>query len=234
MGKVIFITGTDTGAGKTILTALLLTHLQGRSCVTWAMKPFCSGPRSDVDLLYKLQEGRLSKSLINPFYFKESVAPLVSARRHDRQIGLQEVVERIRVLESQSDVLLVEGVGGLLAPLGEGFTVADIIKVLNCSVVVVARNKLGVINHVLLTVHLLKTMEAARICVVLMGCKIRSLAVQTNRSIIEELLWPMKTFSLPFLGESSIKPLQTTVKKFEKKIKKTLARIVETVILTTL
>lgn len=234
MGKVIFVTGTDTGAGKTLLTALLLTHLQRRRSLTWAMKPFCSGPRSDVDLLYKLQEGRLSKSLINPFYFKEAVAPLVSARRHNRQISLQEVVERIRVLESQSDLLLVEGSGGLLVPLGEGYTVADIIKALDCSVVVAARNELGVINHVLLTIHSLKTLEAARISVVLMGCKIRSLAVQTNRSIIEEFLWPIKIFSLPFLGESSIELLPTIVKKLEKKIKKTLARIVRTVRLTTL
>ncbi len=234
MGKVIFITGTDTGAGKTLLTALLLTHLQRRRSVTWAMKPFCSGPRSDVDLLYKLQEGRLSKSLINPFYFKEAVAPLVAARRHDRQIGLQEVVERIRVLESQSDILLVEGSGGLLVPLGEGYAVADIIKALDCSVVVAARNKLGAINHVLLTVDSLKTRVAGRICVVLMGCKIRTLAAQTNRSLIEESLWPIETLRIPFLGESSIKLLPATLKRYEKKIKKTLARIVKAVTLTTL
>src|SRR5438477_7771150 len=82
--KIIFITGTDTGVGKTVLTACLLDHLLKSGVDAIAMKPFCSGNREDVELFQAIQEHRLSDAAINPFYFADPVAPLVAARKERR------------------------------------------------------------------------------------------------------------------------------------------------------
>ena len=78
-GKILFITGTDTGAGKTVLTALLLAHLRSQGVNALAMKPVCTGPRSDVRLLQSLQRGELSDDEMNPFWYQTPVAPIVAA-----------------------------------------------------------------------------------------------------------------------------------------------------------
>src|ERR1044071_5568543 len=113
-GKIIFVTGTDTGVGKTVFTGLLLHHLLKNGRDALAMKPFCSGDRGDVKLLRAMQNGKLTEDEINPFYFREPVAPLVASRQNSRLISLEEVVRRIREIAARCDILLVEGAGGLL------------------------------------------------------------------------------------------------------------------------
>ena len=78
--RIIFITGTDTGVGKTLLTGLLLHHLRQSGCHALAMKPFCSGSRADAEFLHAVQDGELTLDEINPFFFAEPLAPLVAAR----------------------------------------------------------------------------------------------------------------------------------------------------------
>src|SRR2546429_4432134 len=100
----IFITGTDTGVGKTVLTGLLVTHLRNQGTDALAIKPFCSGSRADAKLLQAIQDRELTLEEINPFYFPEPVAPLVAARLHRRAITLRQVlahIERVRHSRSQ-------------------------------------------------------------------------------------------------------------------------------------
>ncbi|MCX6928449.1 MAG: dethiobiotin synthase [Verrucomicrobia bacterium] len=125
--RIIFITGTDTGVGKTLLTGLLLHYLRHSGCHALAMKPFCSGSRADAEFLHAVQENELTLDEINPFFFSEPLAPLVAARKHQRSICLSSVLRRIRSLASRCQCLLVEGIGGVMVPLGEGFCVADLI-----------------------------------------------------------------------------------------------------------
>ena len=102
--KIIFITGTDTGVGKTLLTALLLHHLRQTGVRALAMKPFCSGGRADVKLLQSLQPGELSDEEMNPFFFKEPIAPLIAAEKNHRIIRLKEVIDRIKHIENNAIV----------------------------------------------------------------------------------------------------------------------------------
>ena len=226
MGKVIFVTGTDTGAGKTLLTALLLIHFRRRGNKAWAIKPFCSGLRTDAELFYKIQERELGKEIVNPFHFPEPIAPLISSRKHRRRIELEEVVERIQFVQKQCEFLLVEGSGGLLVPLGEGYLVADVIKALSCPVVVAARNKLGVINHTLLTTRILNRVSGFGMKVVLMDRITSDLASETNQRILEEILGPIRVFRLPYCGKNVLRSGSfTAIQSVEKKLKKTLASI---------
>src|SRR6266446_4308126 len=120
--NTVFITGTDTGVGKTVVTALLLSHLRNRGGNVLAIKPFCTGRRTDPKILSILQGGELSIDCINPFYFREPVAPLSAARKHRRRIKLGDVLDHITDTQHSFHVpgpftLLIEGAGGLLAPL---------------------------------------------------------------------------------------------------------------------
>jgi dethiobiotin synthetase len=218
--KIIFVTGTDTGVGKTLLTALLLQHLRLNGVRALAMKPFCSGGRADVNLLQSLQPGELSDAEMNPFYFPEPVAPLVSEKMRRKTIRLKEVLARIQSIKAKCETLLIEGSGGLLVPLGRGFTVADLIAQLDCQVVVAARNRLGTINHTLLTIGALREIGQVPRTVVLMGCAKADVSSRTNRETLTELLRPMRVFEVPFLGNNCLIP--AAVKRNVGKVKNAL------------
>jgi len=224
--KIIFITGTDTGVGKTLLTALLLHHLRQTGVRALAMKPFCSGGLADVKLLQSLQPGELSDAEMNPFYFKEPIAPLIAAEKNRRIIRLSEVVAQIKHVGKKCDCLLIEGSGGLLVPLGKGFTVADLIAKLNCQVIVVARNRLGTINHTLLTINVLRATVkvAARLAVVLMAAQKPDFASFSNQKTLFNLLKPIKVLKIPFLGKKATR--LASIKTQHRKVKRALTILV--------
>lgn len=225
--RIIFVTGTDTGVGKTLFTGLLLHHLRARGTHALAMKPFCSGGRADVRFLRSLQDNEITAEEINPFFYPEPVAPLVSARKHRRKVSIVQVLSAIRTLAARCECLLVEGAGGLLVPLGQGYTVAHVIQECEADdTVVVAANRLGTINHTCLTVSYLRQMPrvAQTIQVVLMQHRRRDFSVDTNQKILRQVLAPVPIRSIPYLGRnSSRRPL---IRNPGNKVKKTLAAVV--------
>jgi dethiobiotin synthetase len=221
--RIIFITGTDTGVGKTLLTGLLLHHLRQSGCHALAMKPFCSGSRADAEFLSAVQDNELTLDAMNPFFFAEPVAPLVAARRHHRSILLKEVLRQIRHLARRCQCLLIEGIGGLLVPLGEGFTVMDLIVRLGCEVIVVSSNRLGTINHTILTIAALQRIEIKGLKTVLMSSLEGEYSSGSNRRILAELLAPTPVLPMGFLGRNPLR--LEALKKSEKILKKTLARV---------
>jgi dethiobiotin synthetase len=221
--RIIFITGTDTGVGKTLLTALLLCQLRAQGCHALAMKPFCSGGLGDVRLLQAAQDHELTAGEINPFYFKPPVAPLAAMREGVAAVRLPEVLRAISRMARRCEVLLVEGSGGLLVPLGEGYSVADLIAKLKCEVIVVSRNRLGTINHTLLTVRALQRIETSGISVVLMGAKRKDRSTRSNAALLGELLGGVPLHTISFLGDKNFRV--SDVKKSCQKIEKSLAGI---------
>src|SRR5487761_2264526 len=133
MKQTLFITGTDTGVGKTDLTALLTRFLRGRGVPAAALKPVCAGGRGDARALQAAMNGALALDEINPWHFRAPLAPLAAARRENRRVTRPQVVARIRPLQKRFDVVLVEGAGGLLSPLGENFNARDLIAALRAT-----------------------------------------------------------------------------------------------------
>ena len=220
MSKAIFITGTDTGAGKTYLTALLLAHLRQKGIHALAMKPFCSGSRDDVELLQALQGREIGDELMNPFYFEEPIAPLAAAREHSRVISLDTVLAKISEVKAKCDVLLIEGVGGVLVPLGEDYDVLKLIQKLSCRVIVAARNKLGAINHSLLTLRALQSAGERDIVLVLMGCEGGGFLGTINKRILRELAPSVDIILIPFLKKEALgfEGVKTNCKKLKKSL----------------
>jgi dethiobiotin synthetase len=118
---------------------------------------------------------------------------------------------------------LIEGSGGLMVPLGEGYFVVDLIAELDCETIVVARNRLGTLNHTILTVNALQRRTKRSVKVALMDGPQPDFSTSTNRKILLQTLAPVEVFGLPFLGAKACRP--EGVKKSAKKVKKTLASI---------
>ncbi|MEY2465928.1 MAG: dethiobiotin synthetase [Verrucomicrobiota bacterium] len=221
--RIIFVTGTDTGVGKTLLTALLLYHFRLNGHRALAIKPFCSGDRKDAILLQVAQDNELDIDQVNPFYFSAPIAPLVAARKTGTQIRLKRVLDHIKKIAAGCEILLIEGAGGLLVPLGENYFVNDLINALKCEVIIVARNSLGTINHTLLTAKILRTLGAEQLRIVLMECEKSDASSITNKDILTELLAPIQVKGIKYLGGNANEI--SALKNNCKKIKKTLAQL---------
>jgi dethiobiotin synthetase len=219
----LFVTGTDTGVGKTVVTALMLAHLRGQGIDALATKPFCTGGRGDVYQLQRLQKGKATDDEINPFHFPAPCAPLVASRQVGRPVKLSLVIAHLTGLRKRCERLLIEGPGGLMVPLGDGYTVADLIKALACDVVVVARNSLGTLNHTVLTVEALRRLTRGRIVVVLSQGKKADQTSLTNRAVLEKMLAGVAIFEVPALGNGVRSGVG--MERSAKKLKKVLARI---------
>jgi dethiobiotin synthetase len=148
--QVFFVTGTDTGVGKTVLTGLLARYLQSSGVPVAALKPVSSGDRRDARALRQSLDGALDIDAINPWHFHAPLAPLLAARRERRRVKLHQALRHIRSLSARFEVILVEGAGGLLSPLGEDFNARDLIAGLRATPIVVCPNRLGAVNQALL------------------------------------------------------------------------------------
>jgi dethiobiotin synthetase len=195
-----FITGTDTGVGKTVLTALLARHLRERGVSAAALKPICSGGRGDARALRAAMNGALTPDEINPWHFRAPLAPLLAARRERRRVRLADVLAHVRTMQKRFDVLLVEGAGGLLSPLGENFDSRDLIAALRATPIVVCPNRLGAVNQVLLTLAALPRSASCRARVVLMSPSKPDASTNTNVGLLAEFFDAKRIFELPWLG----------------------------------
>jgi len=225
--RIIFVTGTDTGVGKTFLTAVLLAHLRRAGCHALAMKPFCSGGTSDVDLLWELQGGELTREEVNPFYYAQPIAPYVAARaRRGPVVMLNTARDAVLRTAEKCDVLLVEGSGGLLVPLGPGtgagpYTVREFIKSLRCEVLVASRNALGTINHTCLTMEALHGKSLVRSSIVMMGQPRNDTSSDSNVTTLRRMLPKERVFEVPFVRMKF--PRAVRLKKIATKLQKLLA-----------
>jgi dethiobiotin synthetase len=195
-----FITGTDTGVGKTVLTALLTRHLRERGVNAVALKPVCSGDRADARALHTASAGALTLDEINPWHFRAPMAPLLAARRERKRVALAGVLAHVRTMQNRFDVLLVEGAGGLLSPLGENFDSRDLIAALRATPMVVCPNRLGAVNQILLTLAALPRSASGRARVVLMSPSKPDASTSTNVTLLAEFLGAQRIFCLPRLG----------------------------------
>ena len=155
----IFITGTDTEIGKTRVACALLKALNKQNIKTVGMKPIASGAElvnnrlqnEDALQLISASALKLPYQLINPYVFKTPASPHIAASVDHQQIELDKIKSCYREIETQSDFVVVEGVGGWLAPINETQTVADMAEALQLPVVMVVGMRLGCLNHAQVT-----------------------------------------------------------------------------------
>ena len=152
-----FITGTDTNAGKTYVTCLLLQSLKKAGLSIAGFKPFCCGDRGDAASLLQAGSEGLSLDEVNPIWLKMPASPYAAALIETRLLNMPALHQAYHELSHRFDTVLVEGAGGWEVPLAPQYTTADFAQELGLPVIVVVNNKLGALNHTLLTVKNIQT-----------------------------------------------------------------------------
>jgi dethiobiotin synthetase len=183
-----FITGTDTAVGKTYVTSLLTRALRRAGFDTVALKPICCGSRDDVEALCAASDNELSADNSNPLWFQSPVAPLVAARLENRDLDLEALGAWFEHHRKRRRSLLIEGAGGWLVPLTPKATVANLAALFGLPVLLVVGNRLGCLNHTLLTIESIRArgLDCRGIVLnTLPGSP--SVATETNKRTLEEV-----------------------------------------------
>ena len=151
----LFITGTDTGVGKTIITASLTALLRAQGKKAIPMKPVQTDgiPAADLEVYRQITGLPLKEKAINPYCFTPPASPLIAARLTPKTIDLTKIKTAYLQLKKKYEIVLVEGAGGLAVPFTPTYTFADLARELKLPLLIVARPSLGTINHTVLTVN---------------------------------------------------------------------------------
>jgi len=160
----LFITATDTEVGKTVITCAMAAVLRRRGVRVAVCKPYASGCRAergdlinpDAEALAHFADCRLPLHIINPMRYRLPLAPSVAAERENRPTDIEPLERALGQLDGAGDVMLVEGVGGLLCPLDEKHTVLDLAVAIGYPVLVVTRGNLGTLSHTAMTCRLIR------------------------------------------------------------------------------
>ena len=199
----LFITGTDTGVGKTHVAALLVRALRAAGTDAVGFKPICCGGREDAVALAEAS-GDVALNDVNPVWLRPPVAPYAAAMIEGRIADLALVREKFAQLRAAHTAVIVEGAGGWLVPVTRDFSMADLAAEFALPVLVVAANRLGVINHTLLTVAAIRASGLKCAGVVLNHPHTPQPddpAIVTNAGVLGELLAALPGGAVPLLGE---------------------------------
>ncbi len=196
---ILVVTGTDTGVGKTVVSTLLAAWLHRQGGRVSVFKPVSSGGREDAEQLLRAADAALSLEDVNPWFFAAPLAPVLAARLEKRRVALRDVLTHGRALARRADVLIVEGAGGLLSPLGEEFDTRDLLVGLRARPVVVAPNRLGAVNQVRLVLTALPAGAAERTQVVLINPPRPDRVATSNPALLAEYFPADRLHVLPWL-----------------------------------
>lgn len=204
MSKGIFVTGTDTEVGKTIISCGIARLLKSKGVKVGVMKPIATGSRQDAQQLAKAAGIEESIDVINPQFFKAPLAPTVSASLERKEVDMDAIYRAYWFLQKRYDFLVVEGIGGVKVPLGESTYVSDLIQALRLPALVVGRAGLGTLNHTILTLSALEADKVPVMGVILNGSRGKSLAEKSNPEELQDHI------TVPVLGVVPYKPAVST------------------------
>ncbi len=190
----IFITGTDTDVGKTVVTAGLAAYFQNKGKKTAVFKPVQSGAETEQGKLVApdlkfVEKINPNVSTLATYNLKHPVAPSLAAELENVKISTDKILKDYSTLASQHDVVLIEGAGGIMAPIYRDSLVIDLIKKINVPLLIVARPNLGTINHTLLTINAAKQYNIRVLGLIVSNYPQATddIAIKTAPGIIEDL-----------------------------------------------
>lgn len=209
----IFIIGTDTGVGKTVVAAGLALVLKERGMRVGVMKPVATGCFGEGkrlisgDAVYLLEAAENERPyLTNPLRFRNSLAPSVASVIEKKEVPIEKILKAYRELQRHYDFIIVEGIGGLLVPLTKDYFVANLIHEFGLPLMVVARGGLGTINHTLLTIDaaIIRGFEIRGIIFNRMPRVNFSIAEITNPKVIHDITGIPVLGTLPELDDVDV------------------------------
>ena len=209
----IFITGTDTGVGKTVVAAGLALVLRERGIKVGVMKPVATGCVGNDQRLISMDAAFLMEAaeneypgLTNPVRYRHPLSPNVAATLEQREVNLDAVRQAYRELQKHYDFIIVEGIGGMMVPLTKDYFVANLIREFSLPVVIVSRPTLGTINHTLLTIDaaIVRGFDLRGVIFNRMASANISIAEMTNPRVIHEITGVPVLGTLPEMESLSV------------------------------
>ena len=202
MVRGLFISGTDTEVGKTFFTSALASYLRSQHMDVGVFKPVATGgaPNEDAELLISASGSSDSLEAINPVCLPDPLSPNVAADLVNQPIDLDPVLRGYARLRARHEITLVEGVGGLLVPILDNFSVADLALELDLPLLSVARSALGTINHTLLTLEAAaaRRLEVRGVIFNTLASSPPSKAAETSPDVISEISGIPSLGTLPY------------------------------------
>lgn len=190
----VFITGTDTGVGKTLIAGAIAQILSDDGLKVGVFKPIATGCHnkaghllcSDTQFLAGCTKMQLPLEIINPIRYKIPAAPVVCAEHENRPINFKDIVEPFKTISKESDLVIVEGIGGVRVPLTEDADVLALAAEFNMPVIIVTRAVLGTLNHTLLTIDAVRNagLEIAGVIISGINPKTEDIAEKTAEETI--------------------------------------------------
>lgn len=199
------VVGTDTGVGKTVVTAGLVGRLRATGIDARAVKPAQTGHPPDDDAAFVREVCGDAAAATCLRYLEAPLAPAVAAKRKNVDLSYHAIRAAADTALSESEVGILEGIGGLHVPLADGKEVIDLVADLDCPAIVVARPALGTLNHTTLTVEALTCRSVPVEGVVINSYAGKSVAERTNPAVLDEMIDPpVHTFPSLNLDDPSV------------------------------
>ena len=187
MSKVYFVTATDTEIGKTFITAGLGFAAQAKGLRVGISKPISCGGIEDAVFYKKKLKLKDSVDSINPVRFRQPLSPYAAMKTEKKKIDMAKIKKSLKELAKDRDLVFVEGLGGVLAPIKRNYYVADMIKSLRIPCIIIARAGLGTINHTLMTINELRKRGIKVVGIIMNGFDDEEISKRSNAQVIEEL-----------------------------------------------
>ena len=216
-----FITGTDTGVGKTVIAGALAAVLKKKGIDVGGMKPVATGGWDDARFLIRAAGVKDNLFLVNPYCLGTPVVPAVAAEIEGVKIDIRKIKNAYEELSKRHDILIVEGVGGLLVPIYKNYLVTDLINELKLPVIIVAKPGLGTINHTLLTIRQAKVSRINVLGVIISNYDDANagIAEMTATEVIERIgKVPVLGIVSHIEGADTEKGFKTLVKEVEERV----------------
>lgn len=156
--KGLFITGTDTDAGKTYVSNLIIQALRAEKVDAVGYKAICCGGREDAYALQKASGGEVDLDRVNPYWMRTPAAPHVAGMFENFDLDMGSLAQGCRDLAADHEAVIAEGVGGWMVPISKDYMVAHYARDLGLPVILVVGNRLGALNHTLLTIQSMRAM----------------------------------------------------------------------------
>jgi dethiobiotin synthetase len=220
MLKSFFITGTDTDVGKTYVTAGLGVMLREMGIDVGVMKPFAAGTAQkkgfkseDVEILSRAAQVNDPEKLVNPQFFPISASPYTAWKNLKIKPKISPILTSFKKLSKLHEMILVEGMGGIMTPVLKDYFIADLIKDMGIPAVIVARSKVGTINHTIMTVRMCEKYKIPIKGIIINDFDSDGYKVNELSRDLKSLLGVAVLGSVPFIDDLSDSSLHTTFKK---------------------
>ncbi len=214
MKKSYFITGTDTNVGKTYVTAGLASVMKKMGINVGIMKPFASGnvqnigyKSQDVQILSNAAQIKDAEELVNPYFFPIPASPFTAMQNLGFEIDIKTVLNSFKKLLTMHDVLLIEGIGGIMTPILKNYFVVNLIKEMNLETIIVTTSRIGTVNHIIMTIKMCQNYGINIRGIIINNLNLGGYPIQELKRDIEEITKTSVIGSIPFIKDFNLEKI---------------------------